>query len=311
MTKLSDKIKTALDESRMLILGTQVLLGFQYRVFFEKGFEALPKVSQYLKLAGLGVLLLAIALIMWPSAYHRIVRNGNDSEDVHQFATRVMDIALLPIAVALALDFYVIAGKLWGVQAGILIAATSFAMAVALWYGYPIIARRLRSSRSGSGQSHSKQTKEESGVERIPIHKKVEQVLTEARVVLPGAQALMGFQFATILLEAFDKLPASSKYIHMFSLGLMALTVVLLMTPAAYHRIVERGEDTERFHRIASRLLLASMVTLPIGICGDLFVVVRKATESASLSIASSLGALAMFYGLWFGLTLYWKNRLA
>ena len=78
-----------------------------------------------------------------------------------------------------------------------------------------------------------------------------------------------------------------------------------MLRTAAYHRIVERGEDTERFHNIATRLLVASMVTLPIGISGDLFVVVRKVTRSMSLSIASSLAALAVFYGLWFGFNLY------
>ena len=35
MTKLNEKIKAALDESRMLILGTQILLGFQFRGVFE------------------------------------------------------------------------------------------------------------------------------------------------------------------------------------------------------------------------------------------------------------------------------------
>lgn len=76
--KLTDKIKTGLDESRMLVIGMQILLGFQYRGVFEPGFQPLPTVSQYLKLAGLAVLLIAICLIMWPSAYHRIVYQGND-----------------------------------------------------------------------------------------------------------------------------------------------------------------------------------------------------------------------------------------
>jgi hypothetical protein len=312
MTKLSDKIKTAMDESRMLILGAQILLGFQYRSFFEKGFEALPPASQYLKLAALGILLLAITLIMWPSAYHRIVRKGNDSNDVHEFTTRVMDVALLPFAVALCMDFYVVAGKVWGARGGILMAGVVGTVALVFWFGYGFIDRaRRHPRRSTRREQRSSKTQEDEGMEKTPIHKKVEQVLTEARVVLPGAQALLGFQFATIMLEAFDKLPLSSKNIHMISLALMGISVILLMTPAAYHRIVEHGEDTEHFHTIASRLVLASMVTLPIGICGDLFVVVRKVTENTSVSLASSLLGLAVFYGLWFGFTIYRKNTVA
>lgn len=140
---------------------------------------------------------------------------------------------------------------------------------------------------------------------------KIEQALTEARVVLPGAQALLGFQFASMLVEGFDKLPASSRYVHLASLALMALAVVLLMAPAAYHRIVEEGHDTEHFHRVASRFLIAAMIPLALGICGDLFVVARKVTESATFGIISAAVMLLFFYGLWFGYTIYRRNAQA
>ncbi|HEX6718744.1 MAG TPA: DUF6328 family protein, partial [Pyrinomonadaceae bacterium] len=99
-------------------------------------------------------------------------------------------------------------------------------------------------------------------------------------------------------------------YVHMISLWVMGVSVILLMTPAAYHRIVERGEDTERFHSVATNFMLAAMLTLPVGMCGDLFVVVRKITESASAAVVSGVVMLSLFYGLWFGFTTYRKSRL-
>jgi len=305
MTKLNEKIKTALDESRMLILSTQILLGFQYRAVFEKGFEALPPTSQYLKLAALGVLLLAIALIMWPGAYHRIVWQGKDSAAVHDFTTNVMDVALLPFLIALAIDFYVIFGKVLSTASAVTAGSTVGAIGLFLWYGLGGL------SRFRNWDSDLKSNRERKAeMPRTELHDKIDQVLTEARVVLPGAQALLGFEFITILMEGFDKLPASSKYVHVISLGLIGLTVILLMTPAAYHRIVERGEDTEHFHRVASLLLLAAMIPLPMGICGDVYVVVQKVTESTTLGIASALLALASLYGLWFGFTIYRRGQL-
>src|SRR2546423_2324153 len=104
MAELKDRIKLALDESRMLILGAQILLGFHFRAVFEPAFDRLPRSSQLLKMAVLLILLGAIALIMAPGSYHRIVRNGSDAEDVHQFTTTVMDIALVPILLAFAFD---------------------------------------------------------------------------------------------------------------------------------------------------------------------------------------------------------------
>jgi hypothetical protein len=112
-----------------------------------------------------------------------------------------------------------------------------------------------------------------------------------------------------MLMEGFEKLPASSKYAHLASLALMALSVIFLMTPAAYHRIVERGEETEHFHRFASRMLLIAMLPLALGMCGDLFVVVRKITESAVAGILGAGIMLVFFYGLWFGYTFYQRGR--
>jgi hypothetical protein len=128
-------------------------------------------------------------------------------------------------------------------------------------------------------------------------------------VVLPGAQALLGFQFAATLTEAFDKLPPILKQAHLVSLGLVALATIFLMAPAAYHRIVEGGEDTEGVHRFASRMVLAAMITLAPGVCGDLFIVSAKVF--GSLPQAAILGActLAIFYGFWFGYMLLVRAR--
>lgn len=299
MPDLGHKVKKALDECRMLILGASVLLGFQYRAPFEPGFASLAPAAQYLKMAGLWILLTAIALIVSPGSYHRIVWKGNDSRDLHDFTTTVMDVALLPFLVALGIEFYVVVGRVvgqtGGVAAGTLIAATAFLF----WYGPALIRKKNRKKSEGKFE-----------MEETPLAERVDQVLIEARVMLPGVQALLGFQLATMLMDGFDKLPPSSRYVHLISLFLMVLTMILLMTPAAYHRIVERGEDTERFHRVASTLLLIVMIPLPLGICGDLYVVFRKATGSVALSIGSAMLMLTLFYGLWFGFTVYRRARL-
>lgn len=299
MTELKDKIKIALDESRMLILGTQVLLGFQFRAAFEPAFDRLPKSSQYLKMMGLMILLFAIGLIMAPGSYHRIVRAGSDAEDVHQFATTMMDMGLVPFLLAFALDFYTSIGRIIGTTGGLIAGAVVGITCLFFWYGFGWL------SRSSKGQSHERAT-----AQRTPLKTKIDQVLTEARVVLPGAQALLGFQLVTMFMDGFDKLPDSSKFIHMASLALIALTTILLMTPAAYHRIAERGEDTQRVYSVASALLIAAMITLPLGIAGDVYVVMNKVTNSFELSAGCAMLALTFFYGIWFGYTTFRRAQL-
>src|ERR1051325_3992981 len=107
VAKLKDKIQNALDEGRMLVLGSQVLLGFQFRSVFEPGFAKLPLSSQYLKVFALGLMLLTIGMLLAPGAYHRIVEEGEDTRAQHRFTTRMMNYALLPFSAALGLDVYI------------------------------------------------------------------------------------------------------------------------------------------------------------------------------------------------------------
>jgi DMSO reductase anchor subunit len=305
MTELREKIKTALDESRMLILGSQVLVGFQYRSVFELTFEKLPEATKMLELVTLVVMLVGIALLMSPGAYHRIVHNGEESEDLHAFTTKVMDIALLPLALALGADLEIATGMIAGTIPGLAVGLTTLFVALLFWYGISIVLRRRRTRKAGKDMKN----KNENGHTRLGD--KIEQVLLEARVVLPGAQALLGFQFVTMFMQGFESLPLTSKYVHLASLVLMALSIIFLMSPAAYHRIVERGEHTEDVHQFASWMLLAAMVPLPLGISGDFYVVVKKVTDSTLLAIVGSVVILTFFYGLWFGYTIYRRSRLA
>src|SRR4051794_4418826 len=107
MGQLNHKIKTALDEGRILIIGAQILLGLQFRSAFEPGFKKLEPHAKYAELGGLAVLLIAIALLMWPAVYHQLVENGEDNMAVNNFATTVMAFALLPFSLALGVNFFI------------------------------------------------------------------------------------------------------------------------------------------------------------------------------------------------------------
>jgi hypothetical protein len=45
--EITEKVKIALDETRMLILGAQVLLGFQFRGVFSDGYDQLSTQARY------------------------------------------------------------------------------------------------------------------------------------------------------------------------------------------------------------------------------------------------------------------------
>lgn len=308
MSQFNHKIRTTLDESRMLVLGAQILVGFEFRSVFESGYQKMPDYGRYLKLGGLGLLLVTLALLFWPAAYHQIVERGEDTYGVKQFATRVMAVALLPYAVALGLDFFTGAETLLGRSPALIAGLGATAVSLFFWYGIEVIRRAQRPAKIRERIQMSKQ-REKGHEGKTQLKDKIEHVLTECRVVLPGAQALLGFQFVALLMEEFEKLPSSLKVVHFISLCLVAFAVILLMTPAAYHRLVEEGEDTSHFHQFASRTLLASMVSLALGVTGDFYLVAWKVTESNLLSLVLGALSLCCFYGLWFGFTFYRRRK--
>jgi hypothetical protein len=198
-------------------------------------------------------------------------RAGEDSGNFHRLVTVIADLSLFPFALALGLDFFITAGRVFGEVAGAAAGTAATGVAVGFWYGFPRLRRRYtgEQERAVTGS----QTEERSST---PLHAKIEQMLTEARVVLPGAQALFGFQLAIVLTQSFEQLPSASKITHAASLFLVALAVVLLMAPAEYHRIVCAGEDSGDMHRVGSALVTAATVPLALGLVGDVYVVITK-----------------------------------
>ena len=293
MTAIKEKIRDALNETRILILGTEVLVGFQFRAAFEKGFEASPPLLQHLGLGGLTLTLLATAVLIAPAAYHRIVARGEDTPGLLRFATKSAELALLPLAATLGLDLFLSAARVKTLAVAAAIGLCGLAVALFFWYGMEV------------AQATKRLPGEELRQEPTKLEDKIDHVLVEVRMILPGVQALLGFQFIIFFGEAFDRIPQLSREIHLVSLLLVALSTVLLMTPAAYHRIVEHGEDTERFHRVANRLVLAATLPLALGMAGDFYVVTEKITHSPSVALAAALALLIFFLGLWFGVTLW------
>ena len=302
MAKLADMAENALNETRMLILGAQVLIGFGFQAAFQPGFDRLPAEAQQLKLLGLGLMLIALALLIAPCAFHQIVECGNDSPRLIVFTGRIAAFALLPFAVTIGIELFLAALVVFGAAVALPVGVIGLIFALFLWYGLEWLWREPDRHKADENKERTMKN------EGTSLENKIKQVLTEARVVLPGAQALLGFQLAAILTDGFAKLPRSSQYAHIVSLGLIAVTIVLLMAPAAFHRIVERGEDTERLHRFASAVL-AAMVPLALGVASDFYVVVSKVLDAPGLAAGLAGASLVVFFGLWFGFTLALRTR--
>jgi hypothetical protein len=291
---LESKLKTALDESRLLILGAQVLFGFQFEAVFQELFEKVPRDSQAVHCASLALLLITIGCLIAPSLNHQIAYGGESRRGALESATTLAGASLFPLSVALGCSAFVIFDRLFGRLTGVALGAGFTAVALGLLYGLGFFLRRGERKMPPEQRTTSLKTK-------------IEQLLTEARVIIPGGQALLGFQFVATLTKSFGELPIVVQHVHAAGLCAVALAVLLLMTPAALHRIAFHGEDDEEFFSIGSKLVIVAALPLAIGISAAVFVVYYKISES--MPVAASAGALALLLLLsfWYGYPL-WRS---
>ncbi len=311
MASLKDKIENALNETRILVLGIQILIGFGFRGFYEPGFSRMSPETQQLQLVALGLMLLGFGILMLPVPYHRIVLHGRNTAHLHRLATMTVSCGLLPFALAMGLTFYLGARWVLGVMGSAILSGSVLALTLLCWYGVEFVARsRKRRAVDLYAVIDPLKEMDMSVEDKTDLTTRIKQVLIECRVVLPGAQALLGFQLIIMWMTKFYKIPQAWKLLHLASLVAVAISTILLITPAAYHRIVNEGDDSEMLHHITARLLLGAMVFLALGICGDFYVACRITGISAAASIALSLFLLTFFYGSWFGYTA-WKRHTA
>jgi len=133
------------------------------------------------------------------------------------------------------------------------------------------------------------------------LEREATHVLEEARMVLPGIQALFGFQLVAVFSSRFDTaLSSVEQRLHLGAIVLVALAVLLIMAPAAYHRQAERGRVSRYFVELASRLIASALAPLLLGIVVEIFIVARVILQSTVISLAIAALLLAAFVGLWF-----------
>ena len=146
-----------------------------------------------------------------------------------------------------------------------------------------------------SSQPGSSANRQELSLNEMATH-----VLEECRTVVPGMQALFGFQLIAVFSVAFDQqLSETERVLHLIAIVLVTVAIVLVMAPAALHRQADPMGVSRRFITISSRLLMASLPPLAAGICIDVYVVARIIVGSPSIAAGIAAALLVVFTIFW------------
>ncbi len=136
--------------------------------------------------------------------------------------------------------------------------------------------------------------------EELSLNDAASHLLEECRTVVPGMQALFGFQLIAVFNNAFrEQLSSVERILHLAAIVLVTIAIALVMAPAALHRQTEPLAVSRRFIRISSRLLMASMGPLALGLCLDIYVVARVIVGTRGVAAIVAASLLGVFIVLW------------
>ena len=128
----------------------------------------------------------------------------------------------------------------------------------------------------------------------------VNNIEQEARMVLPGIQALFGFQLMVVFNQNFKvNLLAPEQVIFLISLLLVAISGVLVVAPAAYHRQANH-QISKHFVELSIRFLASAMVPLALGTCLDIYLVTRVVLNSVVVSMMITSAMALLYAWIWF-----------
>jgi len=136
--------------------------------------------------------------------------------------------------------------------------------------------------------------------EELSLNDAASHVLEECRTGVPGMQALFGFQLIAVFSTGFnEQLSSLERMLHLTAIVLVTIAIALVMAPAALHRQTEPLAVSRRFIRTSSRLLMASMAPLAVGLCLDIYLVARVIAGTRGVAATVAVSLLGVFIVLW------------
>jgi hypothetical protein len=164
----------------------------------------------------------------------------------------------------------------------------------------------MSTARGGSVARSSDECAKE---QQQTLEESVTHLLEEGRMLLPGIQALFGFQLISVFNATFyDRLVQPERYLHLAAIALVALCMALVLAPAAYHRQATPRSISEAFLRYSSQVFAVALAFLMCAVAMDFYIIARVISDQRTLSAVIAANMFLCFVMLWFAVP-WWTGR--
>ncbi|MEO5932805.1 MAG: DUF6328 family protein [Duganella sp.] len=133
-------------------------------------------------------------------------------------------------------------------------------------------------------------------------------MLSEMRILLPGAQMLSAFLIILPFNTGFAHIDHTEKLLFLATFFLSLTSLVLLSAPAVQHRLMRPLKDRARFKRVATKQIVAGSFTLAIAlVLGTDLVISEVFGATVGMAMAGAMAALVAI--AWWLMPMYLKRH--
>jgi hypothetical protein len=133
-------------------------------------------------------------------------------------------------------------------------------------------------------------------------------MLSEMRILLPGAQMLSAFLIILPFNAGFAQIDHTEKLLFLATFFLSLTSLVLLSAPAIQHRLMRPLKDRARFKRVATKQIVAGSFTLAIALVLGTDLVISEVFGATVGMIMSGIMA-ALIAIAWWLMPMYLKRH--
>jgi hypothetical protein len=148
--RLNRELMELLQELRVVITGVQILLAFLLTAPFQQRFAELPGSLRNAFFASIVCATLATALLLAPTAQHRLRWRAGDKERLLRTGNQLAIVGSVFLSAAIVLAVYVVTNVLFASDLALLTAGAFVVVFAGLWYILPMTWRSTSSEEEGS-----------------------------------------------------------------------------------------------------------------------------------------------------------------
>jgi Family of unknown function (DUF6328) len=133
-------------------------------------------------------------------------------------------------------------------------------------------------------------------------------LLQELRVGTLGVQVLFGFLLGLPFTLRFSRLEVWQRWLYLAIVLLSSISIVLLVAPVAYHRLLFRRHQLGSLLRAANVMAIAGLVTVALAVTGVVLLVTSYVEPGVPTPVLTIVVGV-LFASLWFVLPLTRRQK--